>query len=419
MTEARVHVVGAGIAGLACALRLAKAGRAVTLYEAAAQAGGRCRSYHDAKLGRDIDNGNHLLLSANHAALSYVEEIGAQDSLISPPAAAFPFVDLASGERWTVKPNAGPIPWWVLNPRRRIPGTSLSAHLAALRFAFAAPGDRVADIADPKDPLWPRFWEPLTVAALNTDPRKASARLLWLVLRETFAKGEAACRPLIAREGLGPSLIEPALARLRGQGAEILFNRRLRALSLGSERAEKLCMAEGDVTLAPGEAVVLALPPAVAGGLLPDLVVPQESTAIVNAHIILPRANTLPPELPFIGLVGGTADWIFARGDLASLTVSAADRLAEEPAEAIAERMWQDTAKALGLDPAPAPPVRVIKEKRATFAQTPEALRLRPPNRTRWANLALAGDWTDTGYPATIESAVRSGRNAAELVLSQ
>ena len=95
----RVHVVGAGISGLACAVRLAKAGRAVTLHEAAAQAGGRCRSYFDAKLGRQIDNGNHLLLSANRVALSYVEEIGARDSLISPERAAFPFVDLQSGER--------------------------------------------------------------------------------------------------------------------------------------------------------------------------------------------------------------------------------------------------------------------------------------------------------------------------------
>jgi uncharacterized protein with NAD-binding domain and iron-sulfur cluster len=96
--------------------------------------------------------------------------------------------------------------------------------------------------------------------------------------------------------------------------------------------------------------------------------------------------------------------------------VSAAEALAERPGAVIAEQMWRDTARALRLDPALAPPVRVIKEKRATFAQTPAALARRAPARTRWANLLLAGDWTDTGYPATIESAVRSGRTAARIV---
>ncbi len=412
----RVHVVGAGISGLACAVRLAKRGRRVVLYEAAGQAGGRCRSFVDAKLGRQIDNGNHILLSANHEALSYVEEIGARDSLVGPDHAAFPFVDLKTGERWTVRPNAGPLPWWILSAGRRIPGTRLGAYLAALKFAFAGPVDTVADLADPADPLWPRFWEPLTVAALNTDPRKASARLLWLVLRETFAKGEAACRPLIARDGLGPSLVDPALALLREAGAEIRFGCRLRAIELGPEGARLLRFADGEVEIEGSDAVVMALPPAVAGELLPDVAAPQESTAIVNAHIVLPGPPKLPADLPFLGLVGGAADWIFVRGDLASLTVSAADDLAEQPGEEVARRMWHDTARAFELDAKLDPPVRIIKEKRATFAQTPAALARRPSARTAWKNLHLAGDWTDTGYPATIEGSVRSGRIAANLV---
>ncbi len=123
-----------------------------------------------------------------------------------------------------------------------------------------------------------------------------------------------------------------------------------------------------------------------------------------------------PAGLPLLGLIGGTADWIFLRGAIVSLTVSAATGLVDEPSEDIARKMWRDTARALELAPALNPPIRVIKEKRATFAQTPAALALRAPARTAWANLLLAGDWTDTGYPATIESAVRSGRKAAEIV---
>jgi len=414
-----VHIVGAGISGLACAVAVLRAGGTATLYEAAGQAGGRCRTYFDSQLGAEIDNGNHMLLSANRAALDYVTEIGARDTLVGPARARFPFVDLASGERWTLAPNRGPLPWWLLSARRRIPGTRLRSYLGGLGLAFAGPEDRVADRLDPGDPLWARLWEPLTVAALNTDPREASARLLWLVLRETFARGEAACRPLVARDGLAHSLVKPALTLLRRAGTDIRFSHRLRGLDLGERSVAALDFGAAPVALGADDRVVLALPPLVARDLVPTLDAPQDSRPIVNAHIRLPRAGLLPAELPFLGLVGGTADWIFLRGNIASLTVSAAEALAELPGPEVAKRLWADTARALGLDPRPRPVIRVLKEKRATFAQTPAALARRPPARTAWSNLLLAGDWTDTGYPATIESAVRSGRTAARLALGR
>lgn len=411
-----VHVVGAGIAGLACAVRLARRGRRVWLHEAAGQAGGRCRSYYDARLERTIDNGNHILLTANREALSYVDEIGAAESLIGPARAAFPFVDLATGERWTLRPGRGPLPWWLLDRRRRVPGTRLGAYLAGLRLARAGPSDTVADCLDRGDPLWARFWEPLCVAALNTAPEEASARLLWRVVRESFLRGEAACRPLIAREGLAASFVDPALASLRQAGAEVSFNARLRALRLDAGRALALDFGGEPIALAPADRVVLAVPPAVAAELLPGLAVPDESRPIVNVHIRLDAPPRLPEGLPFLGLVGSWADWLFVRGDVVSLTVSAAQGLAEESGDRIGECLWRDTALALGLPMEPRPALRVIKERRATFAQTPASLARRPPARTRWSNLLLAGDWTDTGYPATIESAVRSGRAAAQLI---
>src|SRR5665811_869793 len=108
-----VHIIGAGLAGLATAVRLVEQGARVTLYEATNQAGGRCRSYLDPVLGITIDNGNHLLLSGNKAALGYLETIGARDRLIGPSTASFPFIDLATRERWTLRANNGRLPWWI------------------------------------------------------------------------------------------------------------------------------------------------------------------------------------------------------------------------------------------------------------------------------------------------------------------
>src|SRR5918995_4650854 len=129
-----VHVVGAGLAGLAAAIRLGERRQPVALYEAAQQAGGRCRSYFDRSLGRVIDNGNHLLLSGNRSAIAYLSAIGAGDSLLGPAEASFPFLDLSSGERWVVRPNRGRVPFWIALPTRRVPGGRLRDCLGIWRL---------------------------------------------------------------------------------------------------------------------------------------------------------------------------------------------------------------------------------------------------------------------------------------------
>ena len=414
----RAHIVGAGVAGLAAAVSLVRAGRSVTVYEAGGRAGGRCRSYFDAKLDCLIDNGNHLLLSGNRSAMRYLEDIGAADPLVGPAAACFPFLDVRTGRRWRVRPNTGRLPWWVLRSGRRVPDTRARDYLSALRFAGAGPDRTVADCVGDCGVLYERFWEPLAVAALNTPPRSGAAALLWPVLRETFARGEAACRPRIARLGLSPAFVDPAVELLRRQGSTVWLGHRLRGIEYANGRARRLDLGTETVGVEDGDAVVLAVPPAAAAALVPSLTVPEESNTIVNAHFRLSESVGLPAELPFLGLVGGTAQWLFARGDVASITISAAGALAAEPVEVLARKTWNDVAMALGLDRATLPAYRVVKERRATFAQTPGEVRRRPGTRTRFANLYLAGDWIDTGLPATIEGAIRSGHLAARAVAS-
>lgn len=409
----RTHVIGAGVAGLAAAVSLVRDGHRVTVHEAGVRAGGRCRSYHDARIDRLVDNGNHLLLSGNRSAMRYLEETEAAEVLVGPAVACFPFLDVRSGRRWRVRPNAGRVPWWVLRATRRVPDTGAWSYLSALRLAVAGPDRTVTDCLGTSGNLYENFWEPLAVAALNTPARSGAARLLWPVLRETFAKGEAACRPRIAKVGLSDAFVDPALDLLRRNGATVRLGRRLRAIEFGEGKARRLDFGTDSVAFEEGDGVILAVPPTAASALVPALIAPVESNAIVNVHFRLAEPAGLPADLPFLGLVGGTAHWLFVRGDVASITISAADALAAEPAEVLARKTWHDVATALGLDRTALPAYRVVKERRATFDQTPREVRRRPGTRTGYSNLYLAGDWVDTGLPATIEGAVRSGQMAA------
>jgi hypothetical protein len=144
--------------------------------------------------------------------------------------------------------------------------------------------------------------------------------------------------------------------------------------------------------------------------LLPGLVVPDAFRAIVNVHF---RLDADPGEAGFTGVIGGVAEWVFIKPGIASVTISAADRMVDQGAETIAAAVWPDVAAVCGIAAGRQPPWRVIKEKRATFAATPAQQRRRPPARTAINNLVLAGDWTATGLPATIEGAIWSGCNAA------
>jgi hydroxysqualene dehydroxylase len=412
--QKNVHIIGAGISGLSAAVRLANANFKVHVHEATQQAGGRCRSYFDAATNLTIDNGNHLLLSGNRHAVAYARSIGTEAGLVGPKRAQFPFVDLTTGQRWQLDLGDSRLPLWVFDTARRVPDTGLLDYLALMPLIWASPGRLVGDAIPCEGRLYQRLVQPLLLAALNVDPPEGSAGLAGAVVRETLLAGGMACRPLIAREGLSAVLIEPAIKLLQGKGASIRFGHELRGFGPSADSVGELQFGEETIALGPDDAVVLAVPPRPAASLLPGLKTPSKFRAIVNAHFRFDPPKDMPPIL---GVVGGLVEWLFAFPQRLSVTISNADRLVDMPREELAQAIWRDICQASGVE-GELPPWQIVRERRATFEATPEQNALRPGASTAFKNLFLAGDWTDTGLPATIEGSVRSGNRAADLVLA-
>lgn len=400
------------MAGLAAAERLCQSRRTIVMHEATAQAGGRCRSYYDQSTGMVIDNGTHLLLSGNHAALSFTEAIGSRPGLRGPDEAQFPFIDIASGEQWTLRFGDSRFPWWVFDKDRRVPQTAVVDYLSLARLVWTSADKPIGKLMNCDGPIYDRLLEPLLLAALNITPREGSAKLAGAVIRESLALGGQACRPLLAREGLGSVFVEPAIVHLRERGVAIVFEDELIELLFGKGRVSRLKFARQTVDLGVNDAVILAVPPYVATNLVPGLIAPSSFRGIVNAHFRIDPPAHLPPML---GVINGTCEWIFPLSGRISATISDAGRLFDVPRTELAQTMWNDIAKVAGL-PSTLPPWQIVRERRATFAATPEENARRPTAETSWENLFLAGDWTQTGLPATIEGAIRSGYRAADLV---
>jgi hypothetical protein len=260
--------------------------------------------------------------------------------------------------------------------------------------------------------LYERLWKPLLLAALNTEPADASAQLAAAIVWETLALGGNACRPLLAKEGLSSVFVDPALRTIEQSGAPITFGFNLRRIQFDHQRVAALDFGDQQIAVGAHDSVVLAVPSWVAGRLIPNLQVPTVQRAIVNGHFKL----DVPPHVPaMLGVIGGVVEWIFAFPGRIATTISGADWLIEQPRERLAMVLWKDVQAATGIS-APLPPWQIIKEKRATFAALPSEEAKRPPPRTAWCNLTLAGDFTATGLPATIEGAIRSGFRAADLL---
>lgn len=432
-----VIVVGGGWSGLAAAVKLTRHGIPTTLIEAAGRLGGRASRVH--YRGHDYDSGQHLLIGAYHGILDLLAVMGIDErsvferhrfELVTTSAHPAPPLHL--------RLHPLPAPLHLVSGLAGARGISLADKWSAVKFCLS-----VARAMDPdadcsvqellsrhrqSPALIARLWEPVCLAALNTPAHEASAEVFLRVLRDAFAHGRRDSDLLLPRRDLAAVLPEPARRFIEGQGGRIVLNRRVTALEINGSRVTGIRLANGERMQA--EQIILALPPAAClrliDGMEPLRTVADrlrhiESSPICTVYLRYPPTVRL--EYPMIGLHGALAQWIFDHGVsgepglMGAVISGAGDHLALERA-ALQDRVVTEIAACFPHWPAPEE-IFSLCEKRATFLCRAGLNALRPPAETPVAGCWLAGDAVATGYPATLEGAVRSGLDCARKIMQE
>lgn len=430
---ARVAVWGGGFAGMSAALHAGLRGHVPEIFEAKSYLGGRAHSFTDARSGVVLDNGQHIFMGCYPACRELFDLLGVGDRLQAAEMMAVPFVSSERG-RTELRAARLPAPWHLLAGLWRYEEMNLSDRWAVVKMGLrlrlgghAKSGETVESWLE----RWGQtsgavraLWEPLCVAALNEPIASADAGLFETVLRRSIFGGRAASAIYVSRVGLSELLMPELRWFLRSVGGEVHVGEGIAEVKGEGDRIQEVRTTRG--RLLEHEWHICALPWSAVRSLLPgDEPAAQKagvlgSAPIVALHVFTDRRLI---EEPFIGLLDSPVHWVFDRSHqvreegkyLFSVVISAAYEWMELPSAAFVEKAWTELQRLL---PA-AREARLLhhvlyKSKDATFAARPGCGNNRPGARTRWSNLVLAGDWTDTGLPGTLEGAAWSGRRAVE-----
>jgi len=450
-----VVVVGGGFAGLAAATRLAERGVVVTVLEARGRLGGRAYSFQDEATGTVVDNGQHAMMGCYTATLGFLARIGATAQVVRQPSLHVELRHPSRGAGVIACPTlpgplhmlAGVLRYRLLTPGERLRSLVAGVRLMALRrrrdpWLASVTVDEMLIALGQSAEARTCFWHPIAIATLNESPDRAAAAPFVEVLARAFFGSRADSQFVLPRVGLSELYVDGAREYVEARGGHVALHAPVAAVFLKGGRVDGVALRDGRRLHA--DACVLAVPPAALGALLPPTLRARapwsgvgtfDTSPIVSVHLWYDRPVL---ETDFVGLLGTTTQWAFDRTRIApggarrmggdgaaaehavSTVVSAAREVVDWDSDRIRDQVVADLASLL-------PQARgarvtraiVVKERRATIATTPDVERRRPDVVTPVPGLLLAGDWTDTGLPPTIESAVLSGERAADHAIPQ
>jgi squalene-associated FAD-dependent desaturase len=423
--QKKVIVIGGGFAGLSAAAYLVKNKFKVTLLEASPKLGGRAYSFLDKETNTIIDNGQHILMGCYYETLKFLTLIGAKENFYFQKRLEVNFVK----EGFQILPlKSFPFiyPINLLIGLLMFEAISLVDRLSLLKLFFKLPfyssnkflGMTIKEWLEKENQsqnVKNAFWKILAVGALNTSIEKASAKMFIYILKQIFLKGNKSASIVLPKYGLSESYCKNAENFILNNGGEIILSESVEKLIISEDRVTEIHFSEK--VFLDFDFVISAIPAFALNRIIDDennFAFPDfQYSSILNIHIWL-KKNVIPDG--FCGLINSPLHWIFNKGTHLNIVISDANEFMNNSDEDLIEMVKDEMKKFFLLDSKLISNYKIIKEKRATFIPSNDIIVKRPAQKTHIENLILAGDWVDTGLPSTIESAVKSGRVAAELI---
>ena len=424
---AKCIIIGGGFAGLTSASYLSNAGIKVELFEASPKPGGRAYSFKDNSTGSVIDNGQHILMGCYHETLKFINLIGAENNLRYQDKLKVNFIK-EGFKIFPLKAYPLPYPLNLLAGLLEYKALSLRDRIIFLKFFLKLPFCKSSSLKNLTVYDWLKkenqneniieaFWDILVVGALNTDIRKASALIFYNILKQIFLSGNKAATIILPRYGLSETYCENSRKFIEENGGIINLSEGVTELVHDDNSIIKV---KTDKRIIDGFDFVISSVPLFAAGKIINffsILKPCELnySSILSIHIWLKENNLLDD---FYGLIGSTIHWIFNHGDHITLVISDAGELINKSGNEITSIVFNELYKFANIKSDDIISYKIIKEKRATFIPSNEIINKRSGTKTKLKNFLIAGDWVDTGLPSTIESAVKSGRLAADMILN-
>lgn len=423
----KVIVIGCGFAGLTAAAYLTKNNYKVTLLEASPKLGGRAYSFLDKETNTILDNGQHILMGCYYETLNFLSLIKASENFYFQKRLVVNFV---KEEFNVLSLKSFPVfhPFNLLVALLRYKAINFSERMSLIKVFLKLPFYSVKKLSQMNVKKWleeenqsknvqDSFWRILAVGALNTSLEKASAKIFVDILRQIFLTGKKAATIVLPKYGLSESYCKNAEDFIRNNGGEIILSTAANKLVLKSNMVSEIHTSNKMYT--DFDFVISTIPAFAISRIIDEkfqINIPEFTySSILNIHLWI-KDKSFPEG--FYGLINSPIHWVFNKGIYLNIVISDADDLVNKSDEELMKVVKSEIKRFFLLDPESISSYKIIKEKRATFIPSNEILDKRPQQQTKIKNLVLAGDWIDTGLPSTIESAVKSGRMAADIILS-